>query len=34
LQRSEQNGRYLFSGVHSTFLAQVGQATTVMAVRV
>ncbi len=30
LQRSEQNGRYLFSGVHSTFLPQVGQDTTVM----
>src|SRR5665647_942482 len=31
LQRSEQNGRYLLASVHSTFLAQVGQFTTVMA---
>src|SRR5471032_844316 len=32
LQRSEQNGRYLFSSFHSTFLEQVGQVTTVMAI--
>src|SRR5690348_8234138 len=28
LQRSEQNGRYLFFSVHSTFWPQVGQETT------
>jgi hypothetical protein len=29
LQRSEQNGRYLFSSFHSTLAEQVGQSTTV-----
>jgi hypothetical protein len=30
LQRSEQKGRNVFASVHSTFLPQVGQETTVM----